>query len=203
VKVEGTYIISAPRETVWQHLMSPDSLARSIPGCEKLVPNSDGSYDAELKISISAIKGAYQGRVEILDTLAPERYRIKVEGQGMGGFVRGEGTLALADDGPAATKITYLGDAQVGGILANVGQRLILAATRQMANHFFRQLSEQIQPSPIGQPMDEGARATAAPPQSAEPTFDAGASLPATSQDGKSTSGQSASTSDLTPPESV
>ncbi len=147
MKIEGTYVIPAPRDAVWQHLMNPDTLAHSIPGCEKLVPHSDGSYHAEMKIGISSVKGTYHGRVEILDTVAPERYRMKVEGQGTGGFVKGEGTLTLSDGGTAGTTISYTGDAQVGGTIANVGQRLIQAAARQIVNHFFQRFAKQVQPS--------------------------------------------------------
>jgi carbon monoxide dehydrogenase subunit G len=147
MKIEGTYAIPAPRQVVWQHLMNPEVLARSLPGCEKLVPNSDGSYHTELKISIAAVKGSYRGRIEILDPMAPERYRMKVQGQGTNGFVKGEGTLTLSDDGAAATKISYSGDAQVGGVIASVGQRLIHAAAHQLADHFFQELAKQIQPS--------------------------------------------------------
>ncbi len=186
MKIEGTYTISAPRETVWQHLMNPDSLARSMPGCEKLVPNSDGSYHAELKIGISAVKGNYHGRVEILDSVAPERYRMRVEGQGMGGFVKGEGMLTLAENGAAETKIVYAGDAQVGGVIANVGQRLILAAARQMVNHFFRQFTQQVQPSllasPIAQPvLSEGASTPVALMPSAQPAAERAALAPVSS----------------------
>ena len=147
MKIEGTYAIPAPRDVVWRHLMNPEVLARSLPGCEKLVPNSDGSYNAELKISMAAVKGSYRGRVEILDPTPPERFRMKVQGQGTNGFVKGEGTLTLSDDGAAATKISYSGDASVGGVIASVGQRLIHAASHQMANHFFQELARQIQPS--------------------------------------------------------
>jgi uncharacterized protein len=147
VKIEGTYVIPAPREAVWQHLMSSETLARSLPGCEKLVPDSDGSYHAELKISVGAVKGSYQGRVEILDPVPPERYRMKVQGQGTSGFVKGEGTLTLSDDGASATKISYSGDAQVGGVIASVGQRLIHAAAHQLADHFFQELAKQVQSS--------------------------------------------------------
>jgi carbon monoxide dehydrogenase subunit G len=149
MKIEGTYVISAPRDVVWRHLMNPEVLARSLPGCEKLVPNSDGSYHAELKISIAAVKGSYRGRVEILDPTPPERYRMKVQGQGTNGFVKGEGTLTLSDDGAAVTNISYSGDASVGGVIASVGQRLIHAAAHQLANHFFQELSRQVQASQV------------------------------------------------------
>jgi len=144
MKVEGSYRLTAPRETVYKHLMNPDVLARAMPGCEKLTPNPDGSFSAEMKIGIAFAKGRYRGRVEVLDTLAPEHYRLKVEAQGAGGFVIGDGTLALTEDA-GGTLIRYFGDAQVGGPIASVAQRLMAGAARQMAQQFFEAFSKAIQ----------------------------------------------------------
>lgn len=144
MKLEGTYRIAARRETVWQHLLNPDSLAQSLPGCQKLEPQPDGSYGAEMQVGIAAVKGTYHGRVEILDAVAPEHFRMTVEGRGTGGFLKGEGTLTLSDDG-AGTEIRYSGEAHVGGVIASVGQRLVLAAARQIVNQFFQAFAKQLQ----------------------------------------------------------
>jgi carbon monoxide dehydrogenase subunit G len=144
MKIEGTFNITAPREIVWQHLMSPESLARALPGCEKLNPAPDGSFQAVLKIGIGAVKGTYQGRIEVSDVVPPEKYRLKVEGKGAGGFVKGEGSLNLTEDGSGGTNIQYSGDAQVGGLIASVGQRLVLATARQVVNQFFQAFSKQV-----------------------------------------------------------
>ncbi len=150
MKLEGTYTVSAPRDIVWQQLLSPQTLARAMPGCEKLEPNPDGSYRAELKIGIAAVKGAYHGRVEILEPVPPERFRMKVEGQGTGGFLRGDGTLHLAErDG--GTVITYTGEAEVGGIIASVGQRLVLAAAKQIVHQFFEAFAREVRQAAQGQ----------------------------------------------------
>src|SRR5207249_6236578 len=99
MKLEGTHTILAPRDLVWQRLMNPQVLARALPGCEKMEQNADGSFGAELK----------------------------VEAKGTGGFVKGEATLSLAENA-GGTLITYSGEAQVGGLIASVGQRLIQSA---------------------------------------------------------------------------
>jgi carbon monoxide dehydrogenase subunit G len=145
MKLEGTYRIPAPREIVWQQLMDPQVLAPAMPGCEKLERNPDGSFHAELKLGIASVKGTYQGRIEILDPVPPEHYRIKVEGKGTGGFLTGEATITLAD-GARETVISYAGEAQVGGIIASVGQRLMLGAARQVVNQFFQAFAAQVQP---------------------------------------------------------
>ena len=143
MKLEGTYTIPAPRETVWKRLLDRATLARALPGCEKLEPNPDGSFSADLKVGIGAVRGTYHGRVEILDPQPPESYRMKVEGKGAGGFVKGEGTLKLTEDG-GGTVIAYSGEAQVGGVIASVGQRLLESAGRQIAGKFFQAFAEQV-----------------------------------------------------------
>ncbi len=137
MKLDGTFKVSAPRDIVYKQLLNPDVLGRAIPGVEKLEPNPDGSYNAELKLGIAMIKGTYQGRVEILDPVPPEHFRMKIEGKGSGGFMKGEGTLTLTDDA-GATLISYTGEAQVGGLFASVGQRMILTAARQVVDQFFQ-----------------------------------------------------------------
>jgi uncharacterized protein len=143
MKIEGTFMLPAPRATVWQKLLSPDSLAKSLPGCEKLEPQPDGSFHAEMKIGIAAVKGTYHGRIEILEPVLNERFRMKVEGQGTGGFLKGEGTLTLLGEGPE-TLVGYSGEVQVGGVIASVGQRLVQAAARQIVQQFFQTFSKQL-----------------------------------------------------------
>jgi uncharacterized protein len=143
--LEGTYLIAAPRETVWQHLLNPESLAKCLPGCEKLEPQPDGSFRAEMKVGIAAVKGTYHGRVEILDPVPPERFRMKVEGKGTGGFLKAEGTLTLLGSG-TETLVGYTGEAHVGGVIASVGQRLVLGAARQIVQQFFQAFAKQIVP---------------------------------------------------------
>ena len=152
MRLEGSYTIHADRETVWKLLLSPEVLSRVMPGCQKLVPNPDGSYSATMKVGIAMIKGTYQGRIEILDPVQPEHFRMKVDGKGSTGFLHGEGTLTFAENG-GDTLITYGGDVQVGGLIASVGQRLIQGAARQSLNQFFQDFTKQVAARPPQSPV--------------------------------------------------
>lgn len=154
MRLEGSYTIHADRETVWKLLLNPDVLARVMPGCERLVSNPDGSYSATMKMGIAMIKGTYQGRIEILDPVQPEHFRMKVDGKGSTGFVRGEGTLTFTENS-GDTLITYGGDVQVGGLIASVGQRLIQGAAKQSLNKFFEDFTKQISAQPPQPPTAE------------------------------------------------
>ena len=149
MKIEGSYVVPAPRQTVWQQLLNPETLARALPGCEKLQPNPDGSFSAVLKVGIGAVRGTYNGRVEILDPKPPESYRMRVDGNGTGGFVKGEGTLTLTET-PGGTLITYSAEGRVGGVIASVGQRLLEAAGRQIVGKFFEAFAQQVGGSGAG-----------------------------------------------------
>src|SRR5262249_51803560 len=59
------------------------------------------------------------------------------------GVVDGSGTVDLAEQ-DGKTILTYGGDAQIGGTLASVGQRLIEGASKQMINQSLKALVEQI-----------------------------------------------------------
>jgi uncharacterized protein len=183
VRVEGAYTIPAERDVVWQSLLDPDVLSRALPGDGKLEPNSDGSFHAELKVGIAAVKGTYHGHIQILDAVAPQHYRMRVEGQGTGGFVRGEGTLTLSPNGAGGTVVAYAGDAQVGGVIANVGQRLMQGAARQIVGKFFLEFSKQLQELAPDRAPEATVAAASSPPLAADAlplTSTSAAAAPAT-----------------------
>ena len=144
MKIEGSYKIPAAPQVVYQHLLDPEALAKALPGCEKLAPNPDGSYQAAMKVGVAAVKGTYEGRVEILDQKPPERFRMRVNVRGKGGFLQGEGEIVLSASGDETT-VSYSGETQVGGLIAAVGQRMIQAASRQTVSQFFQAFAKQIQ----------------------------------------------------------
>lgn len=142
MKIEGTYTVAAPRPIVWELLNDPEALARTIPGCEALVPAGSNRYETTIRAGIASIKGTYSGVVAIRDAVPPASYTLEIEGKGLTGFVRGRGTISLVEQG-ADTQITVDGDGQAGGPIATVGQRLIGAAAKMMLADFFRRLNEE------------------------------------------------------------
>lgn len=140
--VDGRYTIHAPRERVFDLLIDPAALQRALPGCERLERTSPTQFDATLKIGLAAIKGTYRGTAAIEDAERPDHLTLVVDGKGTGGFVRGRGRISLAEDA-GATQVTVNGDAQIGGLLASVGQRLILAGARMLMNDFFKAIERE------------------------------------------------------------
>jgi carbon monoxide dehydrogenase subunit G len=140
MKLAGAYNFNAPREKVFAALIDPAVIQKCIDGCEKMVSTGADSYDAHLKIGVAGLKGSYIGKVQLKDLKPPASYTLIMEGKGAPGFVKGTAQITLAGN----TELRCDAEAQVGGVIAAVGSRLIEAAAKKMMDEFFRKFGEQL-----------------------------------------------------------
>jgi carbon monoxide dehydrogenase subunit G len=136
MKIEGTQNLAATTERVYALLIDPAVLASCIPGCEDLEQTGDNTFTATIKAGVGSIKGTFKGTVRLEDLRPNEHFRMVVEGKGAPGFLKGSGNLDLKED-KSGTVVNYEGDIQVGGTIASVGQRMILATAKMMTGQFF------------------------------------------------------------------
>ncbi|MGQ0648461.1 MAG: SRPBCC family protein [Gemmatimonadaceae bacterium] len=129
MKIAGDYVFAAPRAVVWEGLLDPRVLAAVLPGCERLELAGANEYEGQLKIKVGPVQGDFLGKVKLEDLQPPTSYRMVIDGRGTQGFVKATAAIALTDDG-AGTRMSYDSDAQVGGRIASVGQRLIESSAR-------------------------------------------------------------------------
>lgn len=144
MKIAGSYTLPLPQERVYQAMQDPEVLARAIPGCEGLEKTGDNEYRMKMKMALASLSGAFDGKVRITDQSPPDSFRLIVEGTGRIGFMKGEGLLTLKP-AEAGTEISYEGDAQVGGTMAAVGQRLIDGTSKMMIKKFFDTLAKNLE----------------------------------------------------------
>jgi hypothetical protein len=142
MKLEGTHKIEAPRDRIFAALVDPAVLQKCIPGCEQMEKTGDNQYKAKLTAGVGPVKGVFTATISLQEIVAPEHYKLVVEGKGQPGFVKGSGELNLkdADDG---TEIQYTGEVNVGGLIASVGQRMIQATANMLAARFFKSLEAE------------------------------------------------------------
>lgn len=143
MKMNGTCTLHAPIDKVWTFLMDPQAIAKVIPGCETLDEVETDKYRATLKLGIAAVKGTYVGSVQLVDKNPTTNYRMLIDGSGTPGFVKGEAMVHLATQGDT-TVLTYDADAQVGGLIANVGQRMISGVAKLIVNQGLKKLQEEL-----------------------------------------------------------
>lgn len=143
MKLTGDYTFEAPRELVWEALNDPTVLAKIMPGCEKLEQTGENDYEGVLKIKVGPVQGTFQGKIKLSEINAPASYKMQVDGQGAPGFVKGMGSVQLTEQ-DGKTVMHYDGDAQVGGRIASVGQRLIESSAKSITNQSLEGLHQYI-----------------------------------------------------------
>jgi uncharacterized protein len=145
--LSATYVFNAPAEAVWALLMDTDRVAACLPGCKGLRPIGEDRYEAELAVVVAAISGNFKGTISLQDKNPPRSYRLIVEGAGRPGFVNGNTQITLVPDG-ARTTVQIEADAEVGGTIARVGQRLLEGVARMTMDRFYNCLSKHAEPLP-------------------------------------------------------
>jgi len=156
MKIEGQYQFAAPRQAVWEALLDPAVLARTLPGCDHLECTREGEYQGALNIRVGPVQGKFQGRVVLADLDPPAGYRIQINGRGAPGFVTGDGQLQLEDEESHCT-LVYAVNVQVGGKIAGVGQRLLDSSakvlTQQTLEGLEAQIAARLEPADSGGPV--------------------------------------------------
>ncbi|HTM11622.1 MAG TPA: carbon monoxide dehydrogenase subunit G [Bryobacteraceae bacterium] len=143
MKISGTYTLPLPQERAYAVMQDPAVLARAMPGCESLEKIGPDEYRMKMKMVLASLSGAFEGKVRITDQAPPSSFRLVVEGNGRVGFLKGDGLLKLTPAEGGGTVVAYDGDAQVGGTIAAVGQRLIDGTAKTMIKKFFDKLAAE------------------------------------------------------------
>jgi carbon monoxide dehydrogenase subunit G len=143
VKLVGRHHLAFPRQVVWDALLDPAVLSRTLPGCESLERTGEGAFRGRLKVQVGPVRGDFEGTLELTDLAPPESYRMSLQGEGPSGFMTGAGTVRLAEV-EGGTDVHYDLDAQVGGRIAGVGQRLLDSSARVITRQGLEGLERQL-----------------------------------------------------------
>ena len=143
--MNGEVQLAASRQAVWDKLNDPAVLKVCIPGCEGLEKTDDHGFRAVAKMKVGPVSARFKGKVNLSDLDPPNGYRISGEGEGgVAGFAKGGATVKLSDkDG--GTLLSYDVEAQIGGKLAQLGQRLINGTAKKLADEFFANFAKAVQ----------------------------------------------------------
>lgn len=136
MELNAKYTFPGPASQVWDLLMEPQAIASCLPGCETFEPIGEDRYHVVLHAGVAAITGSFEATVEIADKNPGVSYRLVVDARGRPGFCKGDATITLVETAEGVT-VNVAGTAHVGGLIAQVGQRLLGAAARMMMDRFF------------------------------------------------------------------
>ena len=115
-------------------------MAAALPGTKKMEAVGENVYEAVMNVRVGPVAGEFSGSLVISNENFPETYTMTVDGRGKPGFLKGFGDIILIDKGESGTLMKYVGEVQIGGKLAGVGQRLIDTVSKSIINQAFETL---------------------------------------------------------------
>ena len=143
MKISGQHSFGAPADEVYRRLLDPVRLRQCMPGVERLEAIGDDRLEVTLVPPVPAIKGSFDGTVQIFDRVPPKSFRMTIDATGQGGgFVNATAEMRIEPDGERST-VHYDADAQVGGPAAAVGQRVLAGISRRQVEQMMRCLDRE------------------------------------------------------------
>jgi carbon monoxide dehydrogenase subunit G len=137
------YAFNAPQQKVWDLLMNTDAVGSCLPGCKGLKPLGEDRYEVDLAVAVAAIAGNFKGTVTLAEQQAPDSYALVVEGSGRQGFVKGRAVITLHPEGER-TRVHVAAQADAGGMIARLGQRLLEGVGRMTMDKFYACLAGKV-----------------------------------------------------------
>lgn len=147
MEMQGSRRLAVPQQQAWDALNDPEVLKACIPGCDKVEGTGENQYAVGMAVKIGPVAARFNGKILLTDVLPPNSYTLNFEGQGgPAGFGKGSAKVNLAPPSEGAgCELTYSATAQVGGKIAQVGQRLVDGVAKSMAEEFFKRFDAEME----------------------------------------------------------
>jgi len=146
--MQGSRHLAITQAQAWKCLNDPDTLKTCLPGCDQFERDTDDAnrYAVRMAVKVGPVSARFTGRVSLGDMDPPNGYRLTFEGQGgIAGHGKGSSRVTLAPHEDGGCVLAYAVQAQVGGKIAQLGQRLIDGAAKSMADDFFKRFEAEMQ----------------------------------------------------------
>jgi uncharacterized protein len=142
--MQGQRQLAVTQQQAWDALNDPAVLRACIAGCDKLDSTGPDNYDVGMALKIGPVSAKFNGKIQLTDVTPPTSYQLNFDGSGgAAGFGKGTSKVLLSPN-EQGTMLNYTVSAQVGGKIAQMGQRLIDGVAKSMAEDFFAKFEAQL-----------------------------------------------------------
>ena len=104
---EGTFSVSATRETLFAFLMDPNQVSPCVPGLRKLDVKSPQEYIAIVRAGVSFIQGDFTMHCTVAEVTPLTKATFISHGTGIGSSVDLETTMELSDSSDGGTLMKW------------------------------------------------------------------------------------------------
>ena len=139
IRIEKTFQVQEPLETVWKFIRDPRKVANCLPGAQITETLDDRTFKAVIKVQVGPSVTDYKGQVHI-ERLDDQQHEIELVGKGQD--IRGKGSASMKMTGKVqslpdgSTEVASVAEVNVVGLLAQLGARMIQEVSNKMFAEF-------------------------------------------------------------------
>jgi carbon monoxide dehydrogenase subunit G len=168
VKLEHSFQVNAPLDTVWSRLIDVEQVAPCLPGAEITEAGDDGSYRGTFSVRLGPTTAAYRGELA-MDEVDEAAHRVVMKASGQD--KRGQGSakasiVSRMSESEGVTTVDVETDFTITGRLARFGRGGMI---QDVSNRLLRDFSDCLQKSIEARPAAAEAGATDTAPAAGGP----------------------------------
>lgn len=145
--IEGSIILKAPIEKLWDTLLEPETLRECVPGVEKIERIDKNTYDCVVKQKVGPISVMFRFKNILTKIEPPTHLEMGGEGEDIGKagrFVQ-KTSIDLKENERGEVEVSYKCNASIVGKLAMFGDRILKAKAKKVEKEFTAALQKKLQ----------------------------------------------------------
>lgn len=147
MRIEGSFIVAAPRERVFAEITNPALMAGCIPGCEEIEVVDAKTYRARILVEVGPIKARFNLVVEVTEEEPPTRVASVTRGEEgtRASVISSNNELLLAPAEGGATEVKYMSEVSVTGRLGKFGLGMMKKKAESLGAKFAERFRGKIE----------------------------------------------------------
>ena len=144
MQLTGKHTIPATQKQIWDLMMDPEVLTRITPGITHLEMIETDSYKAIAEVKIGPVGGAFTGTLKVADKIEPHSFSLIVQQNSRMGNASAVMAMSLTQVEIEMTEVSFAGEVKLSGMMATMGQRVIVPVANMLSGQFFEALKQEV-----------------------------------------------------------
>lgn len=147
MKLEGDFVIVAPRAVVWDAIRDPALMARCVPGCEMAEQLEEDRYRAVVAVKIGPVSARFNMIIDVEEEIENESIRAQASGEegSRASMLTARNLLRLSELAPERTGVSWEADVNITGRLGKYGLGLMKKKVKSLSDEFVTVFAEKVE----------------------------------------------------------
>ncbi len=145
MQLNGSHALNTSKEQLWLMLLDPNILTKVIPSLKSLEATEAGVYKAICEVKMGPVSGTFEGSMETINLNPMESFTLVMKQNSKIGNVSAQGNISLKEIDDSLTEMIFDGEANLSGLLARTGNRVMSGVANMLVNMFFKSLEKEIE----------------------------------------------------------